>query len=104
MPFITRLEKERRAAGLSQADLAFTARMAQATVSKIEQLKLRAPSHQLLERLARALRRHGREVTAGELDPGTPVVVRDGPVKRRRKSKPNGILPTLDSTPVEPIV
>lgn len=105
MPHITRLEQERRAAGLSQADLAFTARIAQATVSKIEQLRLRAPSHNLLERLARALRHHGRAaVTAADLDPGTPVVIRARPRGRRVKAvpiepKPKGILTTS-----EPIV
>jgi len=97
MPHTTRLEHERRAAGLSQADLAFTARIAQATVSKIEQLRLRAPSHNLLERLARALRHHGRlAVTAADLDPSTPIVIRARPRRRRVKpapivAKPKGI-------------
>jgi len=105
MPHITRLEQERRAAGLSQADLAFTARIAQATVSKIEHLKLRAPSHSLLERLARALRHHGRDVTAADLDPGTPIVVRARPRPPRvttAKAKPKGLAEAEQSTP-EPV-
>lgn len=100
MPHITRLESERRAAGLSQADLAFTAKIAQATVSKIEQLKLRTPSHALLERLARALRHHGRsKVTAGDLDPGTPVVVRP---RRRPTTKPKS-LATANADSIHPV-
>jgi transcriptional regulator with XRE-family HTH domain len=103
MPHTTRLEQERRAAGLSQADLAFTARIAQATVSKIEHLKLRSPSHNLLERLARALRHHGREVTAADLDPGTPVMVRARPRAPRPKAKPKSLAQAAQSIP-EPIL
>jgi transcriptional regulator with XRE-family HTH domain len=93
MPHITRLERERRAAGLSQAALAFAARLAQPTVSKIEQFKLRTPSYQVLEKLARALRRHGRTVSAGELDPTTPAVVPRKPRPRKTEGKPNGMEP-----------
>jgi transcriptional regulator with XRE-family HTH domain len=82
---MTRLEKERVAAGLSQLELALRGAVAQSTVSKIETGRLRAPSFNVLARLAAALRRCGCDVDAADLNPGSVrLVTGTRPTRRRR--------------------
>jgi transcriptional regulator with XRE-family HTH domain len=85
----TRLEQERRLAGLSQEQLADRAGIAQATISKLERLKLLTPSFNLLARLAVALRRCGCDVDAADLNPSAVrLVVSAPPLRPRRRPTP----------------
>jgi transcriptional regulator with XRE-family HTH domain len=73
----TRLERERRAAKLTQNDLARLAKVNQATISKIENLKSMRPGVDVLASLAWALKRCGRRVELTDLQPKRqPVLVR----------------------------
>lgn len=65
-----RLRKERKKAGLNQYELAALSRgVTQGTISKLETGALLKPSHDILKRLAAALNRVGRNVTADDLQP-----------------------------------
>lgn len=83
----TRLEQERRTAGLSQWQLAERAGIAQGTVSKIETFKLLTPSFNLLARLAAALRRCGCDVDAADLNPSAVQLVVSAPPPRPRRRR-----------------
>lgn len=84
---MTRLAKERKAAKLSQAQLAHFASTTQGTVSKIENRKLLAPSFDVLARLAWALRKCGRKVDPADLNPiRQPVLVTGAFAQKRRRS------------------
>lgn len=83
----TRLERERRAAGLTQIELARDAQIDQSTVSKIENLKMPRPGYEVLASLAWALNRKGRKVSADALQPSRqPVLVR-GLLAQSRKRR-----------------
>lgn len=65
-----RLRKERKAAGLTQADLSRRAKVPQGSISKMERGQLLKPSFDTLDKLAKALQRAGRpHVHAGLLQP-----------------------------------
>ena len=64
-----RLKKERKAARLTQAELAKLSRVPQGTISKMERGELLFPTFQTLDRLARALQRCGRRVDMAQLVP-----------------------------------
>ena len=64
-----RLRKERKAAGLTQAELARRAKVPQGTISKMERGDILAPTFDTLDKLARALQRCGRRVDAGAIRP-----------------------------------
>jgi transcriptional regulator with XRE-family HTH domain len=73
----TRLERERRAAKLTQVDLARLADVPQSTVSRLENLKLSRPGFDVLASLAWALKRCGRKVDLADLQPKRqPVLIR----------------------------
>jgi len=83
----TRLERERRGAGLTQTALANLAQVDQGTVSKIENLKMPRPGYDVLASLAWALNRKGRKVDAAALQPSRqPVLVR-GLLTQSRKRR-----------------
>lgn len=81
----TRLERERRAANLTQTDLAKLADVEQATISRIEGGKLLRPSFAVLDLLARALTRLGRRVQAADLQPPRQPVLVKGVLHQSRK-------------------
>jgi transcriptional regulator with XRE-family HTH domain len=64
-----RLRKERKAARLTQAKLGRLARVPQGTISKMERGELLAPTFSTLDRLATVLRRFGRSVQPGQIQP-----------------------------------
>ena len=72
-----RLRKERRAAKLTQADLAQMSGVPQSSISRMERAEILTPTYETLDRLARALRRRGRKVQPGDLNPvRQPVLVK----------------------------
>lgn len=74
---MSRLKKERNAVNLSQLELARFAGVAASTVCKLEKNKTKRPGHDVLDRLASALVRLGRDVTARDLSPHRqPVLVK----------------------------
>lgn len=82
----TRLERERRAAKLSQTDLAkLSGEVTQATISRIEGGKLLNPSFTVLDTLARTLNRVGRRVQPGDLQPRPQPVLIKGVLQQPRK-------------------
>lgn len=83
----TRLERERRAAKLTQSDLARLADIRQGTVSRIENLKMVRPSYDLLASLAWALKRCGRKVDAADLQPKRQPVLVSGLLTQSRKRR-----------------
>jgi len=83
---MTRLEKERKAARLKQAELAHFASVGQSTISKIENRTLLRPGFEVLARLAWALRKCGRKVDAADLSPVRQPVLVKGAFAKRRKS------------------
>ena len=64
-----RLRKERNRAGLTQGQLAGLSGVAQATISKLEGGTLLSPSYETLHKLAWALKKVGRKVEPGDLQP-----------------------------------
>jgi len=64
-----RLRKERKAAKLTQTQLAKLARVPQGTISKMERGESLEPTFATLERLAKALQRCGRRVNEAQLQP-----------------------------------
>jgi len=64
-----RLRKERKAAGLTQAELSKLAKVPQGSISKMERGELLAPTFETLDRLARALQRCGRRIDVAHLQP-----------------------------------
>lgn len=64
-----RLRKERKAARLTQAELAKRAKVPQGSISKMERGELFAPTFETLDRLAKALQRCGRRVDVSQLQP-----------------------------------
>lgn len=66
-----RLRKERKAVRpkLTQARLARVAGVPQGTISKIERGDILAPTYDTLDKLAKALRKFGRLVLPGDLQP-----------------------------------
>lgn len=83
----TRLERERRAAKLTQSDLARLAQVTQGTVSKIEGLKLMKPGFDVLASLAWALKRCGRKVDVADLQPKRQPVLVSGLLTQSRKRR-----------------
>ena len=81
----SRLERERRAAGLTQTDLAALANINQATISKIESGKLLRPSFTVLDRLAQTLYRKGRRVQPADLQPRAQPLLIKGALNQSRK-------------------
>jgi transcriptional regulator with XRE-family HTH domain len=72
-----RLRKERKRARLTQTALAKLAKVPQGSISKLERGELLAPSFETLDRLARALQRRGRLVSAAQLQPKRqPVLIK----------------------------
>jgi transcriptional regulator with XRE-family HTH domain len=64
-----RLRKERKAARLTQVQLAKMSKVPQGSISKMERGELLKPSFETLERLAKALQRCGRRVNESQLQP-----------------------------------
>jgi transcriptional regulator with XRE-family HTH domain len=66
-----RLRKERKAVRpkLTQAKLGKVAGVPQGTISKLERGEILAPTYDTLDKLAKALRRYGRSVLPGDLQP-----------------------------------
>jgi len=64
-----RLRTERKAAGLTQAQLAKLAKVPQGSISRMERGDILAPTFETLDRLARALQRRGRRVDIAQLQP-----------------------------------
>lgn len=84
-----RLRKERKAAGLTQADLAYLADVTQGYISKLERGDAVTPRFDILDRIARVLRRRGRRVEVGQIAPRPqPHLIKGlrGEVKRKRAS------------------
>ena len=67
--FRTRLERERKAAQLTQTQLARLAKVNQGTVSKLENQQMPRPGLDVLASLAWALDKCGRRVDATDLQP-----------------------------------
>lgn len=83
---MSRLRKERKRAGLTQARLAELADVDQSTVSTIETRRVTDPGAETLRRLAIVLRRYGRKVEALDLAPSKqPVLVKGVFAARRTK-------------------
>ena len=81
------LRKERKAAKLTQAELASRADVPQSSISKIERGTLLCPTFDTLDKLAKALRRAGRKVEARQLQPRKrPVLVKGLTVERHADS------------------
>lgn len=83
--FRTRLERERRAAQLSQMDLARLAKVNQATVSKLENQLSPRPGLDVLASLAWALNKFGRKVSAEDFQPRRRAVLAVTSADRRRR-------------------
>ena len=83
----TRLERERRAAKLTQSDLARLADVRQGTISKLEHEKMPRPSYDVLASLAWALKRCGRKVELADLDPKRQPVLVSGLLTQSRKRR-----------------
>jgi transcriptional regulator with XRE-family HTH domain len=83
----TRLERERRAAKLSQIDLGALAGVTQGTISKLENQKLKRPGIDVLASLAWALNRCKRKVQAADLQPKRQPVLIQGLLAQSRKRK-----------------
>lgn len=87
-----RLRKERKAAGLTQAELAELAKVPQGSISRMERGDILAPTFDTLDRLARALQLCGRRVHVAQLQPRPqPALIKgfrsfDKRRKRGRKS------------------
>lgn len=82
-----RLRRERKKARLTQIDLARFAGVTQGTISKLETGTLLAPSLEVLERVARALQKCGRTVSAADLQPRRqPRLVKGARVARRERA------------------
>lgn len=84
-----RLRKERKAAGLTQADLAYLADVTQGYISKLERGDRVSPRFDILDRIARVLRARGRRVEVGQIAPRPqPALVKGlrGDIKRRRSA------------------
>jgi transcriptional regulator with XRE-family HTH domain len=81
---MTRLEKERDAAKLTQFELARLARVSQSTICKLEKRKMKRPTFEVLARLADALSKFGSEVQAKDLSLRQPVVVVGAQRQKRR--------------------
>lgn len=64
-----RLRKERKLAGLTQADLAYLADTTQGYISKLERGDRVSPRFDILDRVARVLRARGRRVEVGQIAP-----------------------------------
>lgn len=64
-----RLRRERKAAGLRQAQLAKLSGVPQSTISKLEREVMFEPRFETLDNLARALQRRGRKIEARQLLP-----------------------------------
>lgn len=73
-----RLRKERKAAGLSQHQLAGLAGVSQGSVSKLETGELVRPSYETLHRLAWALQKVGRRVEPQHLQPKRQLTIAKG--------------------------
>lgn len=84
-PVRTRLERERRAAKLSQLRLGRISGVDQSIISRIEGRKLFRPSFLVLERLAHALNRNGRRLQPGDLQPRPQPVLIKGLLEQSRK-------------------
>lgn len=83
----TRLERERRAAQLSQIDLGRLAKVTQGTISKLENQKFVRPGIDVLASLAWALNRCGRKVEASDLNPKRQPVLIRGLLTQSRKRR-----------------
>jgi DNA-binding XRE family transcriptional regulator len=59
---VNRLKKAREDADLSQSELARLVAVPQATISALENYRIKRPSHELVMRLCRALRRKPEDV------------------------------------------
>jgi DNA-binding XRE family transcriptional regulator len=59
---VNRLKKAREDAELSQSELARLVEVPQATISALENDKIKRPSHHLVVRLCRALRRKPEDI------------------------------------------
>ncbi len=84
-----RLRKERKAAGLTQAELAKRSRVPQGSISRMERGELLCPTFETLDRLARALQRCGRRIDVAALQPRRqPALIKGFRAERhgRRKS------------------
>lgn len=84
-----RLRKERKAAGLTQADLAYLADVTQGYISKLERGDRVTPRFDILDRIARVLRSRGRRVEPGQIAPRPqPTLIKGlrGEVKRKRSA------------------
>lgn len=82
-----RLRKERKAAGLTQADLAYLSDVTQGYISKLERGEQLRPRWDILDRIARVLRARGRRVEPGLIAPRPqPTLIKGlrGEIKRKR--------------------
>ncbi len=81
-----RLLKERKAAGLTQEDLARMADVTQSYISKLERGERVTPRFDILDRIARVLRRYGRRVEVGQIAPRPQPLLIKGARAPKRKS------------------
>jgi len=80
-----KLRKARKAAGLTQADLAHLAGVTQAYISKLENGERLRPRFDILDRLALALRRRGQYVEVGQIAPRPqPLLIKGARSERKR--------------------
>jgi transcriptional regulator with XRE-family HTH domain len=78
------LRRQRKAARLTQAELAKRAKVTQGTISKIESGELLRPSFDILNKLAVVLQRCGRRVTEAQLQPRRqPLLIKGARSERR---------------------
>jgi len=83
-----RLRKERKAAKLTQAELARRSKVTQGTISRIESGDMPKPSFEVLNRLAIALQRAGRIVSEAQLQPRRqPLLVRGARCARSSRAR-----------------
>jgi transcriptional regulator with XRE-family HTH domain len=81
-----RLRKERKAAKLTQYELARQSKVPQGTISKMERGDILRPSFETLNRLATVLNRCGRSVTEKQLQPRPqPLLIKGARSTPRRR-------------------
>lgn len=83
-----RLRKERKAARLTQAELARRSKVPQGTISKMERGEILRPTFDTLNRLAITLQKCGRRVTEAQLQPRRqPLLIKGARSERRGGSR-----------------
>ena len=82
-----RLRKERKAAKLTQTELARRAKVDQGLISRLERGEVLRPGFDTLNRIAVVLQKCGRRVTEAQLQPRLqPLLIKGARTARRRSA------------------